>query len=316
MALISVGLLMLAGVGSYFGYASYADSHLKELNFSAEEYVESSLADAQDTLSELASHGSEGPPDSSPGPDADPHAGVQDPPSELASHGSEGPPDGSPGPDPDPDAPDSGASLLAYAAAYPGLQLHPKYWHEPIWAGTDTRQDIGLPDGFRPVSRIEEHQLSGDNALAHRIQIPMLRVDSDVSDLAILDLGDNRAYETPDNTVGHIPGTSDPGERGNGWFFGHLESPIRGEGNIFHRLPEIPGLLRNYVETGEDPVYISLTSADGEYLYVVTATQVVPQHDLRLYDSDAATVTLVTCVPRLIYDHRLLVTARLVGIRG
>ena len=173
-----------------------------------------------------------------------------------------------------------------------------------------------MPDGFRPVSRIEEHQLSGDNALAHRIQIPMLRVDSDVSDLAILDLGDNRAYETPDNTVGHIPGTSDPGERGNGWFFGHLESPIRGEGNIFHRLPEIPGLLRNYVETGEDPVYISLTSADGEYLYVVTATQVVPQHDLRLYDSDAATVTLVTCVPRLIYDHRLLVTARLVGIRG
>ena len=78
VALISVGLLMLAGVGSYFGYASYADSHLKELNFSAEEYVESSLADAQDTLSELASHGSEGPPDSSPGPDADPHAGVQD----------------------------------------------------------------------------------------------------------------------------------------------------------------------------------------------------------------------------------------------
>jgi LPXTG-site transpeptidase (sortase) family protein len=288
IALISAGLLVLAGVGAYFGYASYADSQLENLTFSAEAYVASSF----DGTVRL------------------------DPPTELTSGGRGGSTAGFPNSDTSPDTLDSTATLLGYTAAYPGVQLHPKYWHEPLWAGTDTRQAQGLPDGFRAVAGSDELLYTGDNALAHRIQIPMLRLDSDISDLAILDLGDSRAYETPNNTVGHIPGTSNPGERGNGWFFGHLESPIRGEGNVFQRLPEIPELLRNYVETGDDPVYISLTSADGEYLYVVTATQVVHQDDLRLNDSDDAAVTLVTCVPRLVYDHRLLVTARLVGIKG
>ena len=52
------------------------------------------------------------------------------------------------------------------------------------------------------------------------------------------------------------------------------------------------------------------------YLYEVYKTDVVYQDDLRLYDSDQATLTLVTCVPALTYDHRLLVTARLVGVKA
>ena len=58
--------------------------------------------------------------------------------------------------------------------------------------------------------------------------------------------------------MGRIPNTSNPGELGNGWLFGHLESPIRGEGNVFQRLPEIPALL-----SAGDPVYVSLLNEDG-----------------------------------------------------
>ena len=316
IALISAGVLVFAGVGAYFGYASYADSQLENLTFSAEAYVASSFngADRQDPRAELISGDSRGSTTDLPNAVAKPNtldsgAAYSDAkPNTLESDAGFS--------DAKPNTPEPSAALLGYAAAYPGLQLHPKYWHEPLWAGTDTLRAQVLPDGFRAVAGSDWLRYKGENALAQRIQIPMLRMDSDISDLAILDLGDSRAYETPKNTVGHIPGTSNPGEQGSGWFFGHLESPIRGEGNVFHRLPEIPDLLRNYVETGDDPVYITLSSADGEYLYVVTATQVVHQDDLSVSDSDHASVTLVTCVPRLVYDHRLLVTARLVGIKG
>ena len=37
---------------------------------------------------------------------------------------------------------------------------------------------------------------------------------------------------------------------------------------------------------------------------------------LRLYDSDNSSITLVACVPRLVYDNRLLVTAELVGVKS
>ena len=200
--------------------------------------------------------------------------------------------------------------VVGYAASFPGMYIHPKYWAQPLLAGTDPRPTKGLPDGYTALSA-DEGRSAASAAIATRIRIPVIGVDSTVNQLAIIDLGDSRAYETPKNTVGHIPETVDPGEVGNGWFFGHLESPIKGEGNVFFRLPKIPEHLKN-----GDPVYVSLETDEGEYLYQVSATQVVHQNNLTLYDSDGATITLVSCVPRLVYDHRLLVTAKLVGIRN
>ena len=112
--------------------------------------------------------------------------------------------------------------------------------------------------------------------------------------------------------VGHIPGTANPGESGNGWFFGHLESPIQGEGSVFRRLPEIP---RKYLREG-DPVYVILESDEGEYLYQVISGETVKPDELHLYSADDSIITMVTCVPPLVYDHRLLVTAKLVGIKA
>ncbi len=201
-----------------------------------------------------------------------------------------------------------------YAAIYAGMEMHPKYWHEPLRAAADVRVVVGLPEGFEPASAHDSHRFSAPKTEARRLSIPSIGVDSDVKELAVVDLGSSRSYETPKNTIGHIPETADPGELGNGWFFGHLESPFRGEGNVFQRLPEIADLLRQFAEVGEGAVYVVVESDTGEYLYEVVATQVVHADELRLYNTDGVYITLVTCVPRLDYSHRLLVTAKLVGV--
>ena len=299
VAMVLSGLALLVGVGVYYGYVVYAHSQLSELNYP----VESSPSLPANVLREalvppasLASVSRSSRRDSV----GLQTASVSGSPL-LAQNTSVEP------------AADSFLPEFWYASIYPGVQVHPKYWHRPMWAGSDpySYQESGLPKGYRPVSDYEAAVPGGTASVAQRILMPAIKLDSVVNELAIVDHGDSRAYETPKNVVGHIPETSNPSERGNAWFFGHLESPIRGEGSVFRRLPEIPELLR----VG-DPVYVELQSADGGFLYKVTATRVVHQDDLRLYGSDGAEITLVSCVPRLVYDYRLLVSAKLVGIKS
>ncbi len=297
--LISTGLLLLLGVGAYHAYGAYTGAQLDKLNVSIE-----------------------GPAPSMPVPDG---AGAwqQEPPAPAPSSPTDGtgtPEENEAQPRPgqsDPQASQTGPDVSdfpasSYASIYPGYLIHPKDWHQPLWAGTEVfaPQDRGLPEGYRPVAPADVGPAHGDRAAAVRIRIPLIDVDSPVKPLAIIERNGRREYETPKHVVGHIPGTANPGELGNGWLFGHLESPFKGEGNVFHRLPEVPQLLVNGT-----PVYVILDSDDGEYLYQVVSSRVVHQDDLALYDSDDATITLVTCARRPYYDHRQLVTARLVGIR-
>ena len=151
--------------------------------------------------------------------------------------------------------------------------------------------------------------LASAGALATRIRIPAIEVDAVIDELRIRQLGDSLAWETPKRVVGHIPRTAKAGAAGQGWYFGHLESPIRGEGNVFARLPELPQLA------GDSPIFIFLETAGRNYAYQVYVTEVVHEDDIALSDSGAHDITLVTCTPRFYYDHRLLVTAALVGIR-
>ncbi len=207
----------------------------------------------------------------------------------------------------------SGADLVyAYNAIYPGYQIHPKYWDQPLSAGADPYAygAVLRPDGYVSLDS-SQGMPRGTASDASHIKIPSIGVDSAVSNLAIIDIGDSRQYETPKHVVGRIPETSNPGELGNTWLFGHLESPIRGEGNVFQKLPQIPALVNS-----GDPVYVSLLNEAGdEFLYQITGTEVVHQDELQLYETDESTITLVSCVPRLVYDHRLLVIGKLVGVK-
>ena len=157
--------------------------------------------------------------------------------------------------------------------------------------------------------RTPDVSTSYDAAAAKSMHIPAIGLTSGVKDLQVLFNGQSSAWETPDKIVGHIPTTARPGAAGQGWYFGHLDSPVRGEGNVFRSLPKIPELTKN------SPVYIFLKTDSFSYAYQVYKTEVVHHTQLAVSDSGHQDITLVTCVPRFYYDHRLLVTAALVGVK-
>ncbi|HZA21033.1 MAG TPA: sortase [Dehalococcoidia bacterium] len=274
--LAAFGALLLAGGGAYYAYAAKARADLDQLNVSAPEPARTFL-DHQ---------GTQGPLDSS------------DPSSATVGAA-------------EPVSPPPGISDAAIAnqQLYAADPLAVEAWSNPLgYEPLDYREHV-LLQGFTPM-KMEEALPVGSQAATTQIMIPSLGIDSSVRELEILDLTDSRAYETPANNVGHIPSTANAGEAGSSWFFGHLESPITGEGSVFFHLPKIAEMLRN-----DEEIFVITDNGAHQYLYRVISTNVVHQNDMKLYDKGEANIHLVACVPRLVYDHRIIVTGELVGVK-
>jgi len=119
------------------------------------------------------------------------------------------------------------------------------------------------PTQSRPV-------LAGD--LIGSIEIPRLRLSAIVVE--------GTEPSTLRRAVGHIPGTSLPGQPGNTGISGHRDTFFR--------------LLRN-IQPND---LVELTSAQGEYRYLVVSTQIVNPNDVSVLGAGANEVlTLVTCYP-------------------
>jgi len=187
-----------------------------------------------------------------------------------------------------------------------GPHVAPQFWDNPSLAETiDDKLVIG---GFNPVdsltaSKVYHHPPS-------YIRIPSIDISSPVESLSILDLGNSKSYETPKDVVGYIPESAIPGSLGNVWLFGHLESPIRGEGSVFNDLPKINELLRQ----GRS-VFVILQTPGDSFLYLVKSFRLIPKEELYFWGSDRSQITLVTCWPRFSYDQRIVITAELVGLK-
>ena len=344
-----LGALALAAMGTYYGVRLYGASTLDEM----EAAIAAPAAMPRATPGETVIHGAimpdgefkpiaavvkkdggamplrsapVSPVAAAPTPDAAesepepaPLAAAPSPETSDDSADSAPPAESAAPPPPSDDAPtalDGRALVSSYNSIYPALAIHPKYWRSPATAGSDAYSfgSVMRPDGFLSLSA-DRGEPPGTAPDAAHVAIPSIGVDSAVANLAILDLGDRREYETPNKIVGRIPQKANPGEIGATWLFGHLESPIRGEGDVFRRLPEIPDLLRM-----GDPVYVEVSNEAGdEFLYQITETKVVHRDDLAPYvygeDPKKAVITLVACVPRMVYDHRILVIGELVGVK-
>ena len=146
--------------------------------------------------------------------------------------------------------------------------------------------------------------------MSKEIDFTLVKIESSISELRIIDHGNHLAYETPNNVIGHIPKSANPAETGNGWYFGHIGSPIAKEGSVFHKLPGVATLLRD----GE-PVYITISSTETEFLYQVVSSLIIHKDELELYETKDHSITLVTCSNRPYYDHRQLVTGKLIGFK-
>lgn len=202
------------------------------------------------------------------------------------------------------------ASGLTKQRLYPGGWLTFDTWATPWSAMLPSTSNEALVNGFHSI---RQFALGGVGKLpaATRISIPAIELEASLQELRVLDMGDYRQYETPKNVVGHIPKSANAGEAGNIWLFGHLQSPVLGEGAIFRDLPQIPKLLR----AGQQ-VYVVLESPVGHYLYEVYGSNVVHKDSLQLKDKDGPFLTLVTCVPPLVYSHRLLIMGKLLGFKS
>ena len=143
-----------------------------------------------------------------------------------------------------------------------------------------------------------------------RVAIPAIDVDSPVVEVAVVWDGDQQVWQRPKRSVGHHVGTASPGELGNVVLSGHINSPVRGEGSVFRRLLEIPERLR----AGE-PIEVLVYTEDRTYVYRIVQSEVLEPDEVRPFDpTERPTLTLVTCVPDLVFSHRLTVTGLLVKV--
>ena len=275
IGLIALGVMLLASGGAYYGYAAVARADLEDLNATAP-----------------------GPAGPAPGLVAaigEPGGTVQEPADRARL------------------VPPVSPSDIGYEPLYSGEDWDFRDWSNP-WDFESIDFGNAMFQGFTPV---DFGALALDDVLpsATRLVVPGTGIDSTVEELQILDLGGSRAYETPANTIGHLAGTANAGERGSSWFFGHTQSPIAGEGSVFSDLTKIPEMMNN----GEN-VFIIAENGDHQFLYRVTSSDVVHQEDfsqgdLHQYETGLASIHLVSCVPSWVYDHRLIVTGELIAQR-
>lgn len=188
--------------------------------------------------------------------------------------------------------------------------IAPKSWSDPDWLSVDqykneeTLQNSNIQ--LIKKSAITSELISG---LPEIIEIPILGLTAPVENLEIIEKDGRKEYETPKNIVGRIPHSLEEPDSFMGWYFGHLESPIKGEGNVFHDLPKIASHL-----TDGDKVLIYLQKSGKKLAYQAIKSETVHESDLKLFDPGYENIILVTCSNRPLYDHRQLVTANLVGL--
>jgi len=122
-----------------------------------------------------------------------------------------------------------------------------------------------------------------------RIVIPKIKVDAPI----VPGVG----WEELKKGVGHLPGSANPGERGNLYLAAHND--IYGE--IFRYLEEL--------EVGDD---YFIYAGDERFRYVVKETRIIEPTEVEvMLPTTEPVATLQTCHPYLIDTHRLVVISEL-----
>ena len=152
--------------------------------------------------------------------------------------------------------------------AVPDVPTHLQQWVQPAPA-----QPVPTPSAASPT----------------RIVIPSIDVDAPI----VGGVG----WEDLKKGVGHLPGSANPGQRGNMYLAAHND--IFGE--IFRYLDDL--------ELGDE---FFVHGGDQMHRYVVTSKRVIEPTDVSvMYPSTEPIATLQTCYPYLVDTHRLVVVGEL-----
>jgi sortase A len=130
------------------------------------------------------------------------------------------------------------------------------------------------------------------------LEIPSIDLATPVEDVPSVIDDEGWSWALPEWTAAHHLGTANPGEPGNIVISGHVS--VRGDAGVFNQLQG--------VSIGDA---ISVTSANGEFRYIVESLTVVPESDLSIFlQVPYEQLTLITCVPDGEFKHRLVVRAK------
>src|SRR3972149_1106047 len=141
------------------------------------------------------------------------------------------------------------------------------------------KPSVGSGDHLPPVPAEADRAKVESLGMADREGAPLGRIEISAIGLEVMIL-EGTEDETLRRAVGHIPGTSLPGQNGNVAIAGHRDTFFRP--------------LRNIQKDDE----ITLTTLNGSYRYRVDSTKIVEPEEIGvLYDSGGAILTLVTCYP-------------------
>ena len=166
-------------------------------------------------------------------------------------------------------------------------------------AGGNPVAVVPEPPIVRATTPAQAAPISLRYAPATQILIPSIDLDSAVVEIGTREEKGELVWETAKWAVGHHIGSANPGQIGNIVLSGHISSPIKKEGEVFKRLPDI--------EVG---AAIVLQTEQRAYLYrVVDKRVVLPTAVEAMAPTATPTLTLITCYPDFIYSHRLVVTA-------
>jgi sortase A len=149
--------------------------------------------------------------------------------------------------------------------------------------------DAEIPEHLRPLvqSLANLPVPTPSSRQAIRIQIPAINIDAPVVQ------GDG--WEQLKKGVAQHAGTPDPGENGNLILSGHND--VFGE--VFRFLERLmPGDI------------VIVFTAQRQYTYVITGTQIVQPTQVEVMNpTPNPTLTLISCHPYLVDDHRIVVSA-------
>ena len=170
----------------------------------------------------------------------------------------------------------------------------------PDGAYMDTVEELG----FAPLNQSDARPL-GTLPPAERVIVPGLGINVTMSQISLT--GASIVNEAAGiDPVEYDAVQANPGERGAMWLFGAAGK----DAGAFGGLNDAAGLLTE----GED-LLIYVNSGTQIYLYGATHTDVIPADDLRLSSTDRATIHLAVPTPAGLYDHFLVLSGELVGVK-
>ena len=160
--------------------------------------------------------------------------------------------------------------------------------------------------GFTPTAGAAPGELTP----ADELRIAALGLKVDLGELhSTSELIDR--YATEAMSAGQMEDLANPGELGALWFLG----PAGGGSDSFNGLKDAPDSL-----AGGGEIQIIVNNGEQDYLYLATHSDVIPADDFSIPNAalhpDRATVHLAVPVPDGMYDHFLVLSGELVGVRG